>query len=232
MGRSLGVLHTSGPVGQVPTAEQVGRLAALGIQAGARIGTVRAFERTQVQARTDSLTGLSNRRSLEQAAHGVMANKKHFAFVLADLDYFKRLNDSHGHEAGDKALRLFADVLRKTVRDTDLPARWGGEEFAIFFPGANAQQALEVIERLRADLAQALLISQSVPFTASFGVADSSMGPQLEDVVRVADDALYRSKHAGRDRATIGDPKLAQTGQRPASDQRAAIDLKMLVHEN
>lgn len=232
MGRSLGVLHTTGAVGTIPTPEQIAQLTALGIQAGARIGTVRAFEKTQVQARTDSLTGLNNRRSLEQAARGLVASQTNFAFVLADLDYFKRLNDSHGHEAGDKALRLFADVLKKAVRDSDLPARWGGEEFAIFFPKATALQAFDVIERLRADLAQALLVSQCPPFTASFGIADSSMGTLLEDIVRVADDALYRSKHAGRDRATIGDPKLLQPAQRPSSDQRAAIDMKMLVNEN
>jgi diguanylate cyclase (GGDEF)-like protein len=232
MGRSLGVLHTAGPVGKVPSPDQVTELETLGMQAGVRIGTVRAFERTQLQARTDGLTGLSNRRTLEEAARTLIGDHSGYAFVLADLDYFKRLNDSYGHEAGDKALRLFGDVLKKTVREGDLAARWGGEEFAIFFPSATAPQAFEVIERFRADLARTLLTSNTAAFTASFGIADSSMGAQLEDVVRVADDALYCSKHAGRDRATLGDAERAAAAQRRNSGKQAVIDVRMLVNES
>lgn len=203
MGRSLGVLHAVGAVRKPPSPQQLAQLTTLGAQAGARIGTLRAFERTRVHAYTDGLTGLSNRRALEQVIQDLVTSGSPYALALADLDHFKRLNDAHGHDAGDRALRLFAEVVRKSIRDADRAARWGGEEFMIVFPGASAEQASDVVQRIRADLAEALLISRGIPFTASFGIADSSMAASFEDALRGADDALYHSKDAGRDRATI-----------------------------
>jgi diguanylate cyclase (GGDEF)-like protein len=203
MGRSFGVLHAtaSGPKPLMP--QQVAQLTALGTQAGARIGTVRAFARTHLHAYTDALTGLANRRALEQAIHDLEANGTPYAFVLADLDHFKRLNDSHGHEAGDKALRRFGEVLQKAMRQTDYAARWGGEEFALLFVNATAEETLEVVERIRKDLVAALDEARLPPFTSSFGIGDSSMGTSFEQIVRLADEALYDSKDGGRDRATI-----------------------------
>lgn len=215
MGRSFGVLHVCDTARKVPSAQQVAQLTALGAQTGAGIGTVRAFERTQLHAYTDGLTGLSNRRALEQIIEGLTSGST-YAVALVDLDHFKRLNDAHGHEAGDKALCLFADVLRKCVRQADYAARWGGEEFAILFSRASAAQALEVIGRIRAHLAESLLTSNVTPFTASYGVADSSMGASFEEILRIADAALYRSKDAGRDRASGG-----PTGARAPRDSNA-----------
>jgi len=230
MGRALGVLHTTGPANSPPPREQIARFAALGVQAGNRIGTVRAFERTQIQAAADSLTGLANRRALEQVVRQLGAQRQSYAFVMADLDQFKKLNDTYGHGAGDNALRLFADVLRRILRAEDHPARWGGEEFAIVIPGATAASALAVLERLRSELASAVRIAGARPFTASFGVADSSMANRFEQVLRIADDALYRSKDAGRDRATVGDPAIANTA-RPRRDfeQTARLDVAALI---
>jgi diguanylate cyclase (GGDEF)-like protein len=156
-----------------------------------------------MHAYSDGLTGLSNRRALEQLVQDLVPAGSLYAFALADLDQFKRLNDTHGHEAGDKALRLFADVLKKSIRDADRAARWGGEEFAIFFPGLSAAQVLEVADRIRSSLAETLLAAGGAPFTASFGIADSTTGSSFEECVRLADEALYRSKNTGRDRATI-----------------------------
>ncbi|MDB6102055.1 MAG: hypothetical protein JWO52_2054, partial [Gammaproteobacteria bacterium] len=113
MGRSVGVLHAAGAVRKPPPTQQLAQLTALGIQAGARIGSLRAFERTRVYAYTDGLTGLSNRRALEQVIHDLVTSGSSYALALADLDHFKGLNDTHGHDAGDTALRLFAEVLRK-----------------------------------------------------------------------------------------------------------------------
>ncbi|MDE2052418.1 MAG: GGDEF domain-containing protein [Gammaproteobacteria bacterium] len=206
MGRSFGVLHASGAVRKPPSPQETARINTLAAHSGARIGNLRAFARTQLQALTDGLTGLSNRRALQMAIQEMTDHDSAYAFALADLDHFKRLNDTHGHDAGDKALRLFAEVMRTSIRDADRAGRWGGEEFAIVFPGASAEQALEVIERIRAHLAETLLISHGVPFTASFGISDSSLGASFDEQLRIADDALYRSKDAGRDRATIGRP--------------------------
>ena len=230
MGRALGVLHVAGAKGKPPNPEQIAQLTALGVHAGNRIGTLRAFERSQLQASTDSLTGLTNRRVAEEVLANFMANETSFAVVMADLDYFKRLNDTMGHEAGDRALKLFADTARTVVRDRDHVIRWGGEEFALLLPGANAERAAEVVERLRAALAQAHLMSNTPIFTASYGVADSTMGRDRETIVRLADEALYRSKQSGRDRCAIGDPQLVgAAGVRRERDQGAIVDITQVA---
>jgi diguanylate cyclase (GGDEF)-like protein len=231
MGRALGVIHVTGAKGKPPDAEQIAQLTALGVHAGNRIGTLRAFERSQLQASTDSLTGLSNRRVAEEVLMNLLASETAFAVVMADLDFFKRLNDTMGHEAGDRALKLFADTAQSVVRDRDHVVRWGGEEFAMILPGANAERAVEVVERLRAALAQGHLVSGTPIFTASFGVADSTMTRDRENLVRIADDALYRSKQDGRDRCSVGDPQLM--GLAPARRERdqsgAVVDITQIA---
>jgi diguanylate cyclase (GGDEF)-like protein len=205
MGRALGVLHATGPQNGPLDQNQVSQLTTLATQAGARIGTVRAFERTQLQASTDSLTGLINRRTLEQQLREFLRREEQFALVVADLDRFKQLNDRHGHEAGDRALRVFAQTSEGVLREGDLIARWGGEEFMIVLPGLDATAALAVTERLRETLGQAHTGGHP-PFTVSFGITDSSAGETLDELLRLADLGLYASKRAGRDRATIGEP--------------------------
>ncbi len=229
MGRSLGVLHTSSTVAAPATPLQISHLATLGMQAGARIGTVRAFQKTQRQAATDSLTGLFNRRSLEESVRGIGVGGLSYALLIADLDHFKQLNDARGHEAGDNALRQFSDVLRRTLREGDVAARWGGEEFVMVLPRANAAAALEVANRIRAGLAEAQLVGNGPAFTASFGIADSTMAPRFEQMVRIADDALYRAKDAGRDRAVVGDPGAVDGVPRRAVEHPAAVDIVRLA---
>jgi diguanylate cyclase (GGDEF)-like protein len=161
-----------------------------------------------------------------------MANGLQYAFVLCDLDHFKKLNDTHGHDAGDKALRVFADVLRGCMRSEDMPARWGGEEFALVLARANAAQAAEAVERIRAALAAALLAGTAPAFTASYGIADSSMEPQLEQLARLADDALYQAKEGGRDRAVIAGNRSAADGvPRRDVEHMAEMDLAKFTAE-
>jgi len=231
MGRALGVLHTAGPAGKPPTTRQLGQLTTLGIQAGARIGTVRAFNSTQLKATTDSLTGLSNRRSAEERVRHLNSEGKSFALVLADLDHFKRLNDSRGHEAGDQALRLFAETVRLSLRDGDMGARWGGEEFALILPQTSASQAQEVVDRVRAKLAENLLAGSIPAFTASFGISDTTMSPRFEELLRMADEALYRAKESGRDRAVIAGHhgSAAAPSARRAVEHPAAPDLSLIA---
>lgn len=204
MGRALGVVHAAAPLRKPPDARQVAQFTAMGTQCGARIGAVRAFARAQMHAYTDALTGLPNRRSLEGAIQELRTEQRPYAFVLADLDRFKALNDTHGHEAGDRALKLFAEVLREHVRQSDVAARWGGEEFALLFRDATAPQVVEVLDRIRAALAEALCASGAPPFTASFGASDSTMAAAQEEIAKLADEALYASKERGRDRISIG----------------------------
>jgi len=231
MGRALGVLHTAGPAGKPPTTRQVAQLTTLGIQAGARIGTVRAFNSTQLKATTDSLTGLSNRRSAEERVRQLNSEGKSFALVLADLDHFKHLNDSRGHEAGDQALRLFAETMHLSLRDGDMGARWGGEEFALILPQTSASQAQEVVDRVRAKLAENLLAGSIPAFTASFGISDTTMSPRFEELLRMADEALYRAKESGRDRAVIAGHhgSTAAPRARRAVEHPAAPDLSLIA---
>lgn len=230
MGRALGVVHAARPVAQPIAPQEVARLVTLGMQSGSRIGIVRAFRRTQTEASTDALTGLANRRMLDSRLHDLARSQDRYAFVLADLDHFKSLNDSHGHEAGDHALRVFGDVLQRCLRDTDLAARCGGEEFAFVIPEADAARAGEVVERVRTELAQALLRANVPHYTASFGIADTEMTRDPAHLQRVADDALYRAKEQGRDRACLGDPqRVAPTVPRRQTEHNATIDLRMLA---
>lgn len=138
MGRALGVLHVTGPPGQPPDARAIEQLTTLATQAGARIGTVRAFEKSQLQAGTDGLTGLPNRRSAQSELRALIKNGQSFALAFADLDRFKQLNDTHGHEAGDRALRLFARVCQGVLRDRDTVARWGERSSCSSSPSSTA----------------------------------------------------------------------------------------------
>ena len=230
MGRALGVLHVAGAKGKPPNPEQIAQLTALGVHAGTRIGTLRAFERSQLQASTDSLTGLNNRRAAEEVLSNLMAVDSAFAVVMADLDFFKRLNDTQGHEAGDRALKLFAETARVVVRDRDHVVRWGGEEFALLLPGANAERAAEVVGRLRAALAEAHLLAGTPVFTASFGISDSTMTRDRETLIRLADEALYRAKQAGRDSCVVSDPQaLGAAVTRRERDQGAVVDITQVA---
>ena len=233
MGRALGVLHTTGPEGQVATGEQIAQLTTLATQAGARIGTVRAFEKTQLQAATDSLTGLINRRTFEARVRELIGDQRPFALVVADLDHFKRINDTHGHEAGDRALRLFAQIARQDLRDGDLLARWGGEEFVFALADIDRAAAVSVLNRIRTNLADSFT-GDAPRFTASFGVTDSSAASDIERLVQIADAGLYTSKQEGRDRVTIGhaDPELPPRAvdEVYAAPQRGAV-LRPLLHE-
>jgi diguanylate cyclase (GGDEF)-like protein/PAS domain S-box-containing protein len=221
MGRALGVLHATGPVGQPPGSREVAQLTTLATQAGARIGTVRAFQRTQLQASTDGLTGLVNRRTLESQLRGLIKHGRPFALAIADLDHFKQLNDTHGHEAGDRALRVFAAIAEEVLREDDVIARWGGEEFVIVIPDLDRHQAIGALEQIRERLVEAHNGDHPV-FTASFGLTDSTRAKSLEDLLQLADAALYDAKEAGRDRITLSDATQAARSRPTLLDDSAA----------
>jgi GGDEF domain-containing protein len=181
-GRSIGVLHaTTDPV-EPPSPVEVARLEALATQAGARIGMLRVMEATHLQAATDPLTGLLNRRSFESKVQDLLRRREPFTLAMGDLDHFKVLNDTYGHDAGDRALRLFSRTMREATRTSDLVSRYGGEEFVIAFPGLSVEVAAR-----------------------SFGVAHATDGDTLEDLCRIADAALFRAKRKGRNRVVVDD---------------------------
>lgn len=209
MGRALGVLHTTGPDMHPFDTQTVERLTVLATEAGTRIGTVRAFAKSQLQAATDPLTGLPNRRNLEEKVDVMLRSNTPFAVAVADLDHFKQINDKYGHDAGDRALRLFARVLRSSLSDDQIAARYGGEEFAIVLPNTFTDHAVECLEQLRLDLALALLDGRCPPFTASFGVSLSDAGDTLDEIIAVADEALFIAKETGRDRVVVAGERVS-----------------------
>jgi diguanylate cyclase (GGDEF)-like protein len=199
MGKTIGVLHATTAASRPFSDGEVAGLESLVRHLGARLGMIRALETSKLQAETDSLTGLLNRRSLAARCVGLFAPGMTCAVAVCDLDHFKLLNDTHGHEAGDRALRLFAQIVRQSVRPTDIVGRYGGEEFVVVLPGATAEQAVIAIERVREALLLAVAHSGGPAFTCSFGLAaHPKHGSTLDELVQAGDRALYRAKENGR----------------------------------
>lgn len=208
-GRPVGVLHTVAEDRRPPGERLVGQLATLSTQLGNRLGALRALETSRLEAATDKLTGLPNRRLLESQLASLIDRSTPFVLVLADLDNFKRLNDSFGHEIGDRALQLFAQVLRDKVRGNDVIARLGGEEFVLVYPNMTVATSIEAVERVRDGLTQSLAVSTVPEFTCSFGITHSSVGRDADAILRVADAGLMRAKELGRDQVVYADETLA-----------------------
>lgn len=170
-------------------------------EAGPRLDGARQVYELKHSAVTDPLTGLANRRGLEDgmARFGVTSG----SLVYADLDRFKALNDSLGHPAGDAALLHFSRILRNQIRPTDLAARIGGEEFALWLPGAPLEFAMGVAERIREQFASRSWAWRNTPWelSASFGVASwPEITQSRENLAGLADAALYQAKDEGRNR--------------------------------
>lgn len=163
-----------------------------------------AEHRLQTQANTDSLTDLLNRRGLFSASTQLIAQaqRQHWplAVMMLDLDHFKRVNDVHGHEVGDRALRLFANVIRATLRDNDVAGRIGGEEFALLLPHTDEAGAMLLDNRLRHLLKKQSTRALGWPLNYSAGLVlcHTSTDNALETALQQADLALYEAKHRGR----------------------------------
>lgn len=203
LGTPTAVLHATSSRPAAWDGFAIDRLEGIAAQLGARLGVLRAMARSQLQAETDPLTGLLNRRALEDRVRALRLSGGTFAVAMADLDHFKQLNDRHGHDSGDRALRTFSRVVREAVRAEDLVSRYGGEEFVVVLPGLDAGGAVDILERLREQLRQAVDSALVPSFTVSVGVADSTWSTELDEVLRAADQALLSAKSAGRDRVVV-----------------------------
>jgi two-component system chemotaxis response regulator CheY len=161
----------------------------------------------RADAMTDSLTGLANYRSLAESLEREIERARRYgqplSLITLDLDHLKTINDEHGHDAGDDALRLVAQVLKGTVRSFEIVARQGGDEFAALLPNTNTSDAERLAERLRAQIAARSV--HGVALSASIGVAARDPGHDLDakGLVKASDEALYRAKYAGRDRVEV-----------------------------
>jgi diguanylate cyclase (GGDEF)-like protein len=175
----------------VGTAEQAAA------QASLAAGRARLLAHARESAQTDGLTGLANRRAFDEHL-AVDAARPPVALIMIDLDHFKRLNDTYGHQAGDGVLRMVAGILRQEAPPGALAARYGGEELALILPGADGATGYNVAERIRAAIATA---GGPVPVTASLGVAAGPPdGGSPAELLAAADAALYQAKRDGRDR--------------------------------
>jgi diguanylate cyclase (GGDEF)-like protein len=168
-------------------------------------------------AATDPLTSLPNKRAFDEALMRDIARaKRHsikLALIMVDVDYFKRVNDTHGHPAGDEVLRALSSLLRKSLRTGDLAARYGGEEFILLLPGADRDGGVLVAERLRRSLEATTvdLPSAKLKVTASFGVAQLEAPDAPADLIARADGALYAAKRGGRNRVVFSDLTAAHS---------------------
>lgn len=164
------------------------------------------------QSTTDILSGVQNRRGFENEAQAEVNRSREsgapLSLVMADLDHFKTLNDTYGHDVGDMVIREFAEVLDGVCRSADSVGRVGGEEFCILLPGVGVNKAREIAEKARSTLSSRVLLvpaGAAVRFTASFGVAELGSKESYLDLYKRADTALYAAKDSGRDTVRTGE---------------------------
>ena len=177
-------------------------ISSIGNQLGIAITNLKLFEETKRLSLHDPLTGLANRRQMEHAFGDNVARskryKRKFSILMVDIDFFKKYNDTEGHQAGDALLSIVAKILSEEVRDVDLVTRYGGEEFLIMLPEIDREDAIVVAERIR------FSVQEKTRVTISIGVSTFSedMGDE-SDLIKRADEALYRAKNNGRNRVEV-----------------------------
>ena len=170
------------------------------------------------EARTDELTNVANRKAFNEKLHLLLdawQREGHsFVLLLADLDQFKRINDSHGHQAGDRVLRTVGNSLRQWLREGDFVGRYGGDEFAILLPDAELETGVELAESLRCRIAERAsriaLRGEQVSVSLSIGAAAPRQGDSDETILQRADQALYKSKQLGRNQVQAEEPDDSQ----------------------
>ncbi|PCK01274.1 MAG: GGDEF domain-containing protein [Alteromonadaceae bacterium] len=191
--------------------------------------TKELLEEERYKATHDVLTELPNREAYNEAAYKEKQRYERYGrpltMAICDIDYFKRINDNYGHQAGDKVLRLIAKLVAKRLRKVDFAARYGGEEFVILMPETKPEQAFGVLDKIRAIIGKTPFRFKDDPvqITLSFGLAQFAKGDSVESVFERADKALYKAKNSGRNRCVIAEdiPDAAQDDSGNSDDDSA-----------
>jgi diguanylate cyclase (GGDEF)-like protein len=223
LGTGLGVLRTVTPAGETPDERARDALKTFASTAGTHVGTLRAFARSRPDAERDPMTGLLNRRGLQQAVNRLEAQRCPFVVVAIDLDHFKEVNDA-GHDVGDGVLVETVRTMNSVLRPGDILARHGGEEFVVVVPlsgeGPPQEDGLAagfaVAELIRVAVAAAHEGGNGPSCTASLGVV-GPVASDLDDALRRADTALYRAKSLGRNRVEVAGELLVESPRDPSA---------------
>jgi two-component system cell cycle response regulator len=198
-------------------------------EAGGPLEMISLYEDARRLATTDTLTGLLNRRAfLDALDRENLLSQRHtypWSLLLLDADHFKRVNDTHGHAAGDAVLQGFARVLTKVARRSDIVGRWGGEEFVVALPHTGASGARIAAERVRRAIAEESFPipgGEPLRMTASVGIATAVKSVAIDSIVGAADQAMYAAKARGRNRVELASPDTeGSSGQRPGGNGRS-----------
>lgn len=209
-GRPLGVLFLYLPPGVEATTSQIDLLTAISNQLSVALENARLYKKISQLSILDPLTNLFNRRMLHDRLDEEVSRSRRYvkplSLVMIDIDYFKKINDNHGHLAGDRILIELSTLMKKSVRKIDIVARFGGEEFTILLPDADASGAFIAMERLRQEVEKHIFPvdnqGNAISVTVSMGISTSTpdISKEASELIRAADETLYQAKEAGRNR--------------------------------
>ena len=201
--RHLGVAHSGGPAGDLPDDEAIRLIEVVCRRVGHHISAMRSARTLHDASPRDEVTHLPKSERLSGDLHRLRSTDTGFALALCDLDEFRHYNDCHGADLGDRALRTFAEVLTRTLRPSDIIARYDDDRFVCLFPSTSAQHAVAAMERVRESLVLHLALGEVAPFRASVGIVGSEEATTPEALLELAEMAIDLAKANGGNRVVV-----------------------------